>query len=407
MLEAAGVDSAMAAMATPLNVSLLREAGLWDPSRDGPGPDDLVLAARGPGADAAVQAAREALAERGTPSTAAFLGPPPRTVRGAVRGLAGANLAVVSVPGEHAAWVCWDALKSGLNVFCFSDNVPIADEVSLKDQALRRGLLFMGPDCGTAIVDGIGLGFWNAVPRGPVGIVGASGTGIQQLACLLAHQGVGLSQAIGVGGRDLSPEVGGRMAREAVRRLDDDLETEVIVLVSKPGSVELSSRKPLIKAVLGPGVDLTEVALEVGGGSLPADPEPLPWDGPVAGIFSGGTLCDEARLIWGDDPRFVAVDYGDDRFTRGRPHPMIDNRLRLDAIARAPGLVYLDVVLGRGAHPDPAAELAPALEGRPAVVVLVGVEADPQRLSRQRAAFAAAGARVYLSNSRAARSLVA
>jgi FdrA protein len=180
----------------------------------------------------------------------------------------------------------------------------------------------------------------------------------------------------------------------------------VIVVVSKPAQAELEARKPLVPALLAPGIDLTRIALEVGGGSLPPDPEPGGWRGGVDGIFSGGTLRDEAALIWGSDPRFNAVDYGADEYTRGRAHPMIDNAVRIDAIRRARGLVYLDVVLGRGAHPDPATELAPALEGRPAVVVLVGVEADPQGLSRQRAAFEAAGARVYLSNSRAARSLL-
>jgi FdrA protein len=313
---------------------------------------------------------------------------------------------MVSVPGEHAPWVAWDALQQGLSVFCFSDNVSVADEIRLKDEALARGLLFMGPDCGTAILDGVGLGFSNVVGRGPVGIVGASGTGIQQLSCLLAHQGVGISHAIGVGGRDLWPEVGGHMTRAAIRRLEDDPETEVIVVVSKPATAALNSRKPLFTAVLGPGVDLTAVALEVGGGRLPAEPEAPAWEGPVAGIFSGGTLRDEAALIWAGDPRFSAIDYGADEFTRGRPHPMIDHSLRLEAIRKAEGLVYLDVVLGRGAHPDPAAELAPALAGRPAVVVLVGTEADPQGFSRQRAAFEAAGAVVYISNSRAARAVL-
>jgi FdrA protein len=407
MLAIDGTDAAMAAMATPLNVDLLREGGLWDETLAA-GPDDLVLAARGRDPDSTIRAGEAALAERTTAERVHGAGPVPRTVRTAASGLAGANLAVVSVPGEHAAWVCWDALRAGLHVFCFSDNVSVADEVRLKDEALRRGLLFMGPDCGTAILDGVGLGFWNEVPRGRVGIVGASGTGAQQLCCLLAHQGVGVSHVIGVGGRDLSPEVGGRMAREAIRRLDDDPETDAIVVVSKPADAQLSARKPLLRAVLGPGVDLTEVALRVGGGRLP-EPQPLAWDGPVDGVFSGGTLRDEAALIWGADARperFRATDYGADEHTRGRPHPMIDHRLRLAAIGRAPGLVYLDVVLGHGAHPDPAAELAPALEGRPAVVALIGTGADPQGLSRQRAAFEAAGARVHLSNSRAARSLV-
>ena len=407
MLDVPGVEAAMAAMAGELNLEVLRKAGLWDDSLDGVRPDELILAARGSDPEAGIRAAEAALAERSarTPETERTL--PPRTVRTAAARLAGSNLAVISVPGAHAPWTCWDALASGLNVFCFSDNVPVEEEVRLKREALRRGLLFMGPDCGTAIVDGVGLGFWNAVPRGRVGIVGASGTGIQQISCLLAHQGAGVSQAIGVGGRDLSPEVGGLMTKEAIRRLDEDPETDVIVVVSKPARARLSARKPLVEGLLAPGVDLTEVALRAGGGRLPPDPPALRWEGPVDGIFSGGTLRAEAALIWAGDPRFSAVDYGADEYTRGRPHPMIDSTLRLQAIRRARGLVYLDVVLGRGAHPDPAAELAPALEGRPAIVVLVGVEADPQRLSRQRAAFEAAGARVYLSNSRAARSLLA
>jgi FdrA protein len=410
MLAVPGTGAAMAAMATPLNLDLLRESGLWDDAAlAGAGPDDLVLAARGEDPDAAIGAGNAALASRG-PVARVSSEIAPRTIRVAARSLPGANLAVVSVPGEHAAWACWDALRAGLHVFCFSDNVSVEDEARLKDEALRRGLLLMGPDCGTAILDGVGLGFWNEVPRGRVGIVGASGTGVQQLCCLLAHQGAGVSHAIGVGGRDLSPEIGGRMAREAIRRLDDDPETDVIVVVSKRATAALTARKPLVRALLGPGVDLTEVALAVGGGSLPEEPfEPLAWDGPVDGIFSGGTLRDEAALVWAADAsagRFTATDYGADEHTRGRPHPMIDHRLRLDAIRRARGLVYLDVVLGHGAHPDPAAELAPALAGRPAVVALIGAPGDPQGLAAQRAAFEAAGARVHLSNSRAARSLL-
>ena len=408
MADQPGIDSAMTAMGTPLNLDLLREGGLWAPELESAGPDDLILAARGDDPEAALQAGIEALAERpasvgGEGSTARAA----RTVRTAATRLSGANLAVIAVPGEHAAWAGWDALQSGLNVFCFSDNVSIADEVRLKDEALRRGLLFMGPDCGTAIIDGVGLGFSNRVPRGRIGIVGASGTGIQQLSCLLAHQGVGISHAIGVGGRDLSPEVGGRMAREAIRRLDEDPDTELIVVVSKPAAADLPSRKPLLKALLAPGVDLTEIALRAGGGRLPPDPS-LPFGRPdrVTGIFSGGTLREEAALVWAGDPRFTAVDYGGAEYTRGRAHPMIDNTIRLDAIRRAHGVVYLDVVLGLGAHPDPASELAPALAGHPSIVVLIGTEEDPQVLSRQRAAFEAAGATVFLSNSRAARSLL-
>ena len=405
MLDLDGVEAAITAMGTPLNLELIRDGGLWSDQLDGAGPDDLILAARAEDPEAALAEALAALSERAPPDSSDLA--PPRTIRTAARSFGGANLALVSVPGTHAAWVCADALAQGLNVFCFSDNVSVADEVALKQEAVRRGLLFMGPDCGTAILDGVGLGFTNAVGKGRIGIVGASGTGIQQLTCLLAHQGVGISQAIGVGGRDLSPAVGGIMTREAIRRLDADPGTEVIVVVSKPAQAELSSTKPLIKALLGPGVDLTEIALAVGGGTLPPDPAVPDWEGPVTGIFSGGTLKDEAALTWAGQPGFTVTDYGDDEYTRGRPHPMIDHTLRLEAIARAHGLVYLDVVLGRGAHPDPSAELAPALRGRPAVVVLIGCEGDPQGFGRQRDAFESAGAAVFLSNSRAARAVLA
>lgn len=411
MADQPGIDSAMAAMGTPLNLDLLRENALWAADLDSAGPDDLILAARGEDPETALRAGLEALAERPAPSAGgadeASASAPARTVRTATARLLGANLALIAVPGEHAAWAAWDALQSDLNVFCFSADVSLADEVRLKDEALRRGLLFMGPDCGTAIIDGVGLGFSNRVPRGRIGIVGASGTGLQQFACLLSHQGVGISQAIGVGGRDLSPEVGGRMTREAIRRLDEDPDTDLIVVVSKPAKAEFSSRKPLLKALLAPGVDLTEIALRAGRGSLPPDPA-LPFSRPdrVTGIFSGGTLREEAALIWDGDPRFTATDYGADEYTRGRAHPMIDNTIRLEAIRRAEGVLYLDVVLGLGAHPDPASDLAPALAGRPAVVVLIGTEEDPQVLSRQRAALEAAGATVFLSNSRAARALL-
>ena len=208
MSAAPGVEAAMAAMATPLNLDLLRESGLWSAALERAGPGDLVLAARGADPESGLRVAEAVLSERAATPPAGDV-PAPRTVRTASRLLDGANIAVVSVPGEHAAWACWDALAQGLNVFCFSDHVSVADEVRLKDEALRRGLLMLGPDCGTAILDGVGLGFSNLVPRGRIGVVGASGTGIQQLTCLLAQQGVGISQAIGVGGRDLTPEVGG------------------------------------------------------------------------------------------------------------------------------------------------------------------------------------------------------
>src|SRR5580704_9603583 len=91
----------------------------------------------------------------------------------------------------------------------FSDNVPIAEEASLKHEARERGLMVMGPDCGTAIIGGVPLAFANAVPRGDIGIIGASGTGIQEVSTLIARAGRGVRHAIGTGGRDMHAEVGG------------------------------------------------------------------------------------------------------------------------------------------------------------------------------------------------------
>jgi FdrA protein len=327
----------------------------------------------------------------------------------------------------------------------------------------------MGPDCGTASVAGVGLGFANVVPTGRVGIVAASGTGAQQLMCLLAGAGVGVSHCLGVGGRDLSVAVGARSTRQALAMLDEDESTALIVIVSKPAPSEISDelekfaqelRTPVQFAVLGKGQpDLTAAAERAARAVGAVFDEPRSWaaaalpDGDFAalhGLFAGGTLCDEAMVIATElfgpdapvrsniplDPALalgpglasdghLMIDFGDDALTRGRAHPMIDQRTRLDRIAaearsladpNAAGIVLLlDVVLGYGAHPDPAAELAPALadalavaDGRLAVVVsLCGTSDDPQGLDQQASALTAAGAAVFLSNAAAARAAAA
>jgi len=325
--------------------------------------------------------------------------------------------------------------------------VPVDQEVALKRAAADRGVLVMGPDCGTAVVDGVGLGFANVVSPGPVGIVAASGTGCQQLLVLLDHAGVGVSSALGVGGRDLSAEVGGLATREALRRLDQDPAVELIVLVSKPPAPEVADEitayadalsTPVEPALLGPGQpDLTAAAervLERLGRDVPTWPVVDPAqtsqnvDDPaqslrrvnedarglrrVSGLFVGGTLCQEAALIAGPDAG-TFTDFGDDEYTRGRAHPMIDPTLRLDELARVAedpevGVVLLDVVLGHGAEADPAALLAPAIAGlpQPVVVTVVGTAADPQGRDRQVRALAEAGAEVHLSNALATRRAV-
>jgi FdrA protein len=427
-----GVAAALVAMATELNVDLLRGLGFQPPQA---GPNDLVIAL-----DVDDTALRPALARVEAELAATGDGgggvqgeaPPPRTVGSAVR-RAGADLAVVSTPGTYAALDAFDALEAGASVVLFSDNVPVDVEIRLKDAAAARDLLVMGPDCGTAVVGGIGLGFANAVRSGPVGLVAASGTGAQQLMCLLDAAGVGVSHCLGVGGRDLSAAVAARSTLRALDLLAADPATELIVVVSKPPAPEVAERvrasaaglpTPVRFALLGPGQpDLTaaaEDALRALGVEPPSWPEwPAPLHarpGTLRGLFSGGTLCAEAAVIAAEHlprERFAMTDFGDDEYTRGRPHPMIDPALRLEALAAAGadpevGVVLLDVVLGYGAHSDPAADLAPAITAADAAVVvaLIGSAADPQGRDRQAAALQTAGAHVFASNAAAARCAV-
>jgi FdrA protein len=437
-----GVEAAQVAMATPLNVEVLTGMGFEVPDCS---PNDMVVAVRLDAADRLPEAlaAVDAALRSGPVASGSLAEEPPRTTGSAFRRSGGA-LALVSTPGASAVVEAVDALEAGHDVMVFSDNVPLAHEVALKRRAADRGLLVMGPDCGTALVGGVGLGFANVVARGSgpaVGIVAASGTGCQQLMCLLSHAGVTVGAALGVGGRDLSTEVGGLSTREALRRLDADSTIDRIVLVSKPPDPEVAAAldevtgamaTPVDLALLGPGQpDLTAAAesvLRALGVEVPTWPRwsspvveqraPVETAGVLRGLFVGGTLCTEAALITrdrrGDGAGDTFVDFGDDELTRGRAHPMIDPTLRLEAIAReaaspATGVLLLDVVLGHGAEPDPAALLAPAIEtarrGRdlPVVVACVGTEGDPQGLSRQASALAAAGAEVFLSNAGATR----
>jgi FdrA protein len=457
-----GVLAAQVAMATPLNLEVLTGMGFDVPACS---PNDMVLALRVEseahlaGALGAVTAALAATSRRpaGDAQVAA-----PRTTRSALR-RSDAGIALVSVPGRYAAVEAMDALDAGRDVMIFSDNVPLEQELALKTLAAERDLLVMGPDCGTAMVGGLGLGFANVTEPGGVGIVAASGTGCQQLMCLLAAGGAGLGAALGVGGRDLSSAIGGRATRQALRRLDDDPAITQIVVVSKPPAPEVATAleeyaatlaTPVHHAMLGPGrPDLTAAAesvLGVLGHPVPRWPTwgdasaGTPTGSYLRGLFVGGTLCDEAMLVaterlgpirsnipLSDDlaldrsltaEAHLMVDFGDDRLTQGRAHPMIDPTLRLEHLARvaadpATGVLLMDVVLGHGAEPDPASLLGPAIlaavaaaedEGRtlPVVVACVGTEHDPQGLTRQARVLAEAGAEVHLSNAQAARRAV-
>lgn len=476
-----GIEAASVVMASATNIDNLREAGL------GPfdvRPNDLLVAVSGTD-----EACAEALAEAddllthaaGSGDTQAAAAQPLTSIQMAVSQDPGRNFALVSVPGDYAAAEGMKALRLGLDVMLFSDNVSVADELALKVYARDHDLMVMGPDCGTAIVNGVPLGFANVVRRGPVGVVGASGTGTQEVTVRVHGGGSGISQALGTGGRDLHDEIGGISMLHGLAALDADPATSVIVLVSKPPSAAVAaavlgaaeaSAKPVVVIFLGAdpstitrngvygaaylaqAADMA-VALAKGeepsGGDIAVPGEMrrrltdaahsmAPGQRFVRGVFSGGTFCAEAQLLhaaagitaYSNTPtagnhaleRITAsqentiIDMGEDEFTQGRPHPMIDPSLR-DARIRqevddpATAVVLFDVVLGYGSSLDPVAGLlgvigsaraAAKAAGRTVVFIgyVCGTDADPQPRKDIVAALKAAHVLVASSNAEAA-----
>ena len=472
-----GVTQASAVMGTENNLNLLRQSGM-EIGQVAVGPNDLVIAVAGDEA-AAKAALKEAKARLSSQDQKIEAGDReemhPHSIGMALARHADANLAMISTPGEYATAEALKALNLGLNVMLFSNNVSGADEAMLKRVARDKDLIVMGPDCGTAIINGIPLAFANVVKRGPIGAVGASGTGLQEVTVLVDRLGSGISQAVGTGGHDLSVEVGGISMLTGLKYLIDDPETKVIVLISKPPAQEIAAEilgkarqagKPVVviflgadpKAVTGGNIhgaatleDAARIAVALARGEKPpaadgaiALPPTLPKLAPtqkyIRGLFSGGTFCFQATMLLQRDLKIhsntevgdslpladlfksegnTVVDLGDGVFTRGRPHPMIDYRLRTERIvaeAEDPGMavLLLDVVLGFGSNADPAAELVPALKkacelaeqnGRAFICVghICGTDGDHQGLKSQAKALAEAGMILADSNAQAVR----
>lgn len=384
----------------------------------------------------------------------------PADLEGALKILPGANLAMISIAGKYAAGEADRALRKGLHVFLFSDNVSLEKEIALKKTAREKGLLLMGPDCGTAIINGVPLAFANAVPRGPIGIVAAAGTGLQETSALIANAGSGISQAIGTGGRDIKKEVGGVMFIRAIEALAADKKTAVILLVAKPPDKAVQQKiakvlrhaaKPVVTVFLGGAAGIIEgkgiydaATLEAGALAAVAlgrgDKVEAAWQrledrdeqlrekaGIIAAalqrrqkyvraLFSGGTFCSEAQVVFrGSVPglfsniplaalaklkdnlqseKHTFLDLGEDEFTSGRLHPMIDFSMRNRRMLQEAGdpetaLILLDLVLGYGANKDPLAGIVPAIQacrhiaaaaGRvlPLLVSVTGTDQDPQ-----------------------------
>jgi len=482
-----GIINCGVAMATPANKAQFREAGLLTEETKRARPNDLCIIVIAESKEPISVAADEidkyfsprVLAQEFIEETIIR----PKSISAALRIIPKANLAIISVPGEYAALEAIKALESGLHVFLFSDNVPLEDEIELKGLAERKGLLMMGPDCGTAIISGVGLGFSNAVRRGRIGIVGASGSGMQEVCCLIDRMGEGISQAVGTGGRDLSAEVGGKMFIRAMDALMEDKETDIIILMSKHCDVGVAkrmvekvktSKKPVV--VYFPGSDtfmkdnlgniyktenlehLATSAVKIIRGETQPGPvtKELLYNEMaeitkqessrfsqsqeyVRALLTGGSFVDQANTILPAlFPKVYAypsygrtfelknplkstghtiVDLGDDYFTRGKAHPMIDpsprnERILKEAAGGKVKVILLDVILGYGAHSDPAGDLAPVISDAKAkakahggylsvIIGLCGTDRDPQGFKEQKSKLENSGAIITESSTRA------
>ena len=480
-----GITQASAVMASENNISLLVEAGLLAQSVP-PSPNDLMIVVEGKdglSVDAALDQAEAMLKAKSTESgDSGVRNVPPRSIEMGLESMPSANFVLISTPGEYAAAEARKALQLGLHVMMFSDNVSMEEEIPLKQYANEHNLLVMGPDCGTAIINGVPLGFANVVRRGDIGVVAASGTGLQQVTCLIDRLGGGITQALGTGGHDLKSEVGGITMLQGIEALATDSKTKVILLVSKPPSPDVmkkvlekaeQSGKPVVAIFIGAdpasvthgnilGVrtleDAAVAAVKLSKGNkvgkfsnkLPAKyagmAKPLArklkkTQKYVRALFSGGTFCYENLLLMSEElggvysniplkkeyklkdvwksQEHTAIDLGDDLFTQGRPHPMIDFRLRNERIiqeAKNPStaVILLDVVLGHGSNMDPAGELVPAIlqaqkiaakAKRKVIFVgfVCGTDTDPQNLARQEEMLREAGVVLTESNAQAAR----
>jgi FdrA protein len=472
MLAMDGVVNATLQMGNPANKEILAEAGLLTTEVASAGPSDVMVVVQATSSKAcssAIDAAKSQLA--GTAKAASGLAQEeiaPRTVGMGLAKLDSANMAQISVPGSYAAAEALKAVKQGLNVFMFSDNVPLAQEIAIKTEAAKRGVLVMGPDCGTAIIGGVPLGFANNVRRGHIGLVAASGTGLQEVTTQIHRMGGGVSHAIGTGGRDVYADVGGITMLQGIALLAKDADTKVIAIVSKPPAPEVTAKvmaaleatgKPAVVLFLGSDlkspskrihttrtmVDCAAAAIKLAGSqgialvpyAIPTKPKFTKQQIYLRALYSGGTYCSEAQILWTrsgltihsnipvkgvmelENPKsqsvgHTALDLGDDAFTVGKPHPMIDQGARVERILKEAAdpsvrVILLDVVIGWGAHADPASELAAAIAqakqiakagGRNLAVIgfVCGTDLDPQGFAVQESKLKAAGM-VLASNS--------
>ena len=477
--EVNGVQQTAVLMGSEKNKRLLSDIGIHDVQIDSAQPNDLIVAVI---ADDSI-ILEDVLGRLDEWMQASLESEPVSSLHTLEDGLTqkpDANMAVISVPGEYAGREARRALEAGLHVFLFSSNVPIEEELEIKLFASQRGLLVMGPDCGTSLIGGIGIGFANAVRKGFIGAIGAAGTGLQEFTSQIHNAGYGISHAIGTGSHDLSDRIGGITTFAALDALESDVQTKVIALISKPPGAKTLQRlierfatikKPFIGCVLGTSLRpndsavtfqsarTIDEAVNLAIARVSSQPIPsqeftseeqtwiareraawLPEQRYLRGVFAGGTFCFQSQQIFRDanivvysnapldqkhklthpDQSFEhsVVDMGDDYYTVGKPHPMIDGTLRRQRIlveGRNPqmAILLLDLILGYNASSDPVSELLDAIleakrhaqqrRGHLTVVASIcGTEDDPQDLNLQNKMLQEAGGIVFPSNARAA-----
>ena len=465
-----GVARSQIMMGTDANKDIFKNSGLYSDEVEKAAPSDMVIV---------VEADDEKIVDKVLEETKVFLndlsvkkkGNDIKTAKNwdeAVDMLPDANVALFSIPGEYAAPDLEEALDRGLHVFSFTDNVSLEDEIRLKKKAHEKGLLFMGPDCGTGIISSIPVAFTNVVKPGNIGIVGASGTGIQEVTTIIDRLGGGVIHAIGTGGRDLNEKVGAITVKDAIAALDKHDPTDIIVVISKPPAKEVRDEvvqllqnvsKPVVAIFLGEKPDhhegnvylahtleeTAQIAVDLANGRevkknyctpavSPID-HVLSSEKTVKGLYSGGTLAAEAGMMISEaldlgglikeegyilkTNGYEVIDLGDDIYTQGKPHPMIDPEVRIRKIReyaadKDTGVILLDCVLGYGCHLDMAGCLAPVIresmdkakaEGRELYFVasVCGTDKDPQDYRQSVETLKASGAFVEESNAKAIR----
>ena len=465
-----GIIKCSIMMGTDANKDIFKNSGLLTTEAESAAPSDMLIV---------IETADKKIIEKVLSDTDKFLNDlaikrknnsvdSVTSIEAALKEMPDANLALFSIPGEYAVDEIENALDKGLNVFSFTDNISLEDEVRLKKKAHEKGLLLMGPDCGTGIISSIPIAFTNVVRPGNIGIVGASGTGIQEVITIIDRLGGGVVHAIGTGGRDLSEEVNAVTVRDAILGLEHHDPTDVIVVISKPPAkkvrdeiVELlhSVTKPVVAIFLGEKPDHHEgnvylahtleetamIALDLAK-NKPVKPNymeeikyevktPLARDKTVKGLYSGGTLAAEAGMLITEAlglgnlikkegyilnaNGYKVMDLGDDIYTQGKPHPMIDPGIRINMIREYAndentGVILLDCVLGYGSHPDMAGALSDAIKdaiqtakenGRELyfVATVCGTEYDPQSYQASIRTLTECGVLVEESNAKAVR----